>query len=61
MTMEQLNKYLDENDWTSEVRDGTQGQVMVEMPEFYYKFEADGNIRRMLISDYALTGFEKNA
>ena len=54
-----VNKYLDENDWTSEVRDGTQGQVMVEMPEFYYKFEADGNIRRMLISDYALTGFEK--
>jgi len=54
-----VNKYLDENDWTSEVRDGTQGQVMVEMPEFYYKFEANGNIRRMLISDYALTGFEK--
>ncbi len=32
-------KYLNSSDWTSEVRDGSQGQVMVEVPEHWIRFE----------------------
>ena len=53
-----VNKYLDESDWTSETRDGSQGQVMVEMPKLsYWKFETDGNIRRIKFSTKPLDGF----
>ena len=44
-------KYLNPLDWTSEVRDGSKGQVMVELPMHYRKFETDGNIRRVKISE----------
>lgn len=55
-----VNKYLNESDWTSETRDGSQGQVMVEMPkESYWKFETDGNIRRVKFSTKPLPGFKK--
>lgn len=37
--------------------DGTDGQVMVLLPKFYYKVEMEGNIRRVMISDYQLPGF----
>lgn len=39
--------------------DGTDGQVMVEMPTCYVKFEADGNKRRFLMSAHELPGFHK--
>lgn len=53
-----VNKYLNESDWTSETRDGSQGQVMVEMPKLsYWKFETDGNIRRIKFSTKPLDGF----
>lgn len=55
----QVVKYLDPLDWTSEVRDGSQGQVMVELPMHYRKFETDGNIRRVKISEYPLAGYHK--
>ena len=55
-----VNKYLNETDWTSETRDGSQGQVMVEMPkESYWKFETEGNIRRVKFSTKPLPGFTK--
>ena len=54
-----VNKYLDPNDWTSEVRDGSQGQVMVELPKHYKKFEWDGNILRVKLSLLPLDGFHK--
>lgn len=54
-------KYLDENDWTSETRDGSQGQVMVEIPDHYVKFETEGNIRRVKMSMSPLDGFKKVA
>ncbi|KAF0203149.1 MAG: hypothetical protein FD170_1421 [Bacteroidetes bacterium] len=44
-------------DGAAAVLDGTDGQVMVEMPEFYYAVEADGNTRRIKISKYPITGF----
>ena len=52
-------KYLNPLDWTSEVRDGSQGQVMVELPMHYRKFETDGNIRRVKISEYPLAGYHQ--
>lgn len=57
--------YLDANDSTKKEGgapanlDGTDGQVMVEMPSFYYKFEEDGNKRRALISIEKTPGFSK--
>ena len=51
--------YLDPTSWTGAVRDGSRGQVMVEIPEHYRKFETDGNKRRVLISEYPLPGYAK--
>ena len=57
--------YLDANDSTKKEGgapaklDGTDGQVMVEIPTFYVKFEAEGNKRRCLMSQHALPGFKK--
>lgn len=39
--------------------DGTDGQVMVEIPTCYVKFEADGNKRRFLMSTHELPGFQR--
>jgi len=44
-------------DGSAAVLDGTAGHVMVEMPEFYYSIESDGNTRRIKISKYPITGF----
>jgi len=58
-----VNYYLNGNDWakqtdgTASVLDGTDGQVMVEIPAFYWKFETDGDTRRVKISEYAIAGF----
>lgn len=54
-----VNKYLDPDDWTSEVRDGSQGQVMVEIPRHYRKCETDGNIIRVKLSLLPLDGFHE--
>lgn len=52
-------KYLDPLDWTHEVRDGSMGQVMTELPMTYFKFETDGNIRRVKFSEYPLPGYKR--
>lgn len=39
--------------------DGTDGQVMVEIPSCYVKFEADGDKRRFFMSTHELPGFHK--
>ena len=54
-----VNKYLDPDDWTNEVRDGSQGQVMVEIPRHYRKCETDGNIIRVKLSLLPLEGFHE--
>ena len=38
---------------------GASGNVMVEIPEFYVKFEMEGTKCRVMISEYALPGFTK--
>ena len=58
-----VNYYLHTNDSTK--RDngaaadltGADGQVMVELPDVYVRFEMDGNKRRAMISPQALPGF----
>lgn len=54
-----VNKYLNESDWTSETRDGSQGQVMVEVPEHYVKFETEGTKRRVKMSITPIVGYKK--
>lgn len=52
-----VQKYLDPNTWVNETRDGSQGQVMVEIPSYYRKFEAEGTKRRVRISEMPLPGY----
>lgn len=52
-------EYLDPRDWTGQVRDGSRGQVMVEIPLHYRKFETDGTIRRVRISEQPLPGYHQ--
>ena len=40
-------EYLDPNDWTGNDRTGLRGQVMVEIPMHYRKFETEGTKRRV--------------
>jgi hypothetical protein len=53
-----VNYYLNPNnslqklDGSPSVLDGTDGQVMVEIPQHYRKFEYDGDIQRVLISEF---------
>ena len=52
-------RYLNPSDWTSETRDGSEGQVMVEIPLHYRKCETEGTKRRVKISTQPLPGFHK--
>ena len=52
-------EYLDPTDWTGAVRDGSRGQVMVEIPLHYRKFETDGTKRRVRISEFPLPGYHQ--
>ncbi len=60
-----VNYYLDANDSTKKEDgtpanlDGSDGQVMVEIPDMYIRFETDGNKCRCLMSEQALPGFIK--
>lgn len=44
-------------DGTPAVLDGSAGQVMVYLPAFYFKYNLDGNIATLLISELALPGY----
>lgn len=52
-------RYLDPNDWTSAVRDGSEGQVMVEIPMHYRRFSTNGTKRRVMLSEYPLPGYHQ--
>ena len=54
-----VNKYLNPDDWTGEVRDGSQGMVMVELPRYFRKFETEGNKLRVKLSLLPLDGFHE--
>ena len=50
-------EYLDPKDWTGNTRDGSRGQVMVEIPMHYRKFSYDGNVMSVRVSEYPLPGY----
>lgn len=52
-------KYLNPDTWEGEILDGSSGQVMVEIPEFYIKFEEDGTKRRVKMSLVPIYGYKK--
>lgn len=52
-------EYLPENDWTTAIRDGSKGQVMVEIPMHYRKFETKGTKHIARISEYPLLGYHQ--
>lgn len=59
-----VNYYLDDNDSTlkadgvtASVLDGTDGQVMVEIPAHYRKIEIEGTKQRVKFSQYPLEGY----
>jgi len=52
-------EYLNPSDWTGNVRDGSRGQVMVELPEHWRKFTTDGTVRQVRISEYPLPGYHR--
>lgn len=52
-------EYLPANDWTTAVRDGSRGQVMVEMPKHYRKFVTDGTKRQVWLSMMPLAGYHE--
>ena len=59
-----VNYYLDATDSTlkedgsAATLDGTDGQVMVEIPKFYFKQEFVGDVRKWQISDLPLAGYQ---
>lgn len=52
-------EYLDPKDWTGQTRDGSRGQVMVEIPMHYRKFTYEGNIMRVRVSELPLPGYHQ--
>lgn len=52
-------KYLAESGWTEETLDGSMGQVMVEIPEFYWKFTESGNTQTVMLSQVPIEGYTK--
>lgn len=54
-----VNEYLNPSDWRGQTRDGSRGQVMVELPMYYRKFETEGNKRRVKLSEYPLPGYHQ--
>jgi len=59
-----VNYYLDPNDstlkadGTASALDGTDGQVMVEIPRFYFRQEFEGNVRKWRVSPLPLAGYQ---
>lgn len=54
-----VNEYLPADDWTGNMRDGSQGQVMVEIPTHYRKFVTNGTKRQVWLSKMPLNGFHE--
>ncbi len=52
-------EYLNPANWEEHVRDGSRGQVMVELPMYYRKFETEGDMRRVKMSEYPLPGYHQ--
>lgn len=52
-----VTEYLSPKDWTGQTRDGSRGQVMVEIPAHYRKFKEDGDIFGVRVSELPLPGY----
>lgn len=52
-------EYLDPKDWTGQTRDGSRGQVMVEIPMHYRKFTYEGDVMRVRVSELPLPGYHQ--
>lgn len=52
-------EYLPENDWTTAIRDGSKGQVMIEIPMHYRKFEVKDTKHIVRLSEYPLSGYHQ--
>lgn len=50
-------EYLPPLDWSTAVRDGSRGQVMVEIPAHWRRFITDGTKRRVMLSEHPLPGY----
>lgn len=50
-------EYLSPKDWTGQTRDGSRGQVMVEIPLHYRKFIYEGGATSVRISELPLPGY----
>lgn len=50
-------EYLNPKNWRGHILDGSAGQVMVEIPTHYRKFETVGTMRSCKISEYPLPGY----
>ena len=57
--MGNVTQYLPANDWTNSTRDGSEGQVMVEIPQHYRKFVTDGTKRQVWLSTIPLEGYHE--
>lgn len=55
-----FSPFSNQADWTTETRDGSLGQVMVKIPEFWYKFITEGTINKVLFSAAPVLGFKKS-
>lgn len=62
-----VNYYLNKNDWskkedgTASNLDGTDGQVMILLPSFYWQFVTAGNLRQVKLSQHPLTDYIFNS
>lgn len=50
-------EYLNPSNWKAHTLDGSIGQVMVEIPAHFRKFETDGTVRRCRLSELPLPGY----
>lgn len=55
----EVMEYLNPSDWTGQHRDGSHGQVMVEIPLHYRRFITDGNKQRVMLSEFPLPGYHQ--
>ena len=53
----EIVEYLQPQDWTGQVRDGSKGQVMVEIPAHYRKFLTLDTKRQVWLSEVPLPGY----
>jgi hypothetical protein len=50
-------EYLNPTTWVGQTRDGSRGQVMVEIPDHYEKFSTVGTQLTAMMSEYPLPGY----